>query len=244
MKLQELIQEGWKLSDITNDEKLKETYDSWCRKVKGYLNQNGFPKEKLNEIQIKMWYTANEFSKDDTRKNIIKAIKDTIVGLEEMDTISETVIPKEVGIMLIEQILNNFYLYYRSMFQNPTHGKATLSMDDLKKIQIGNEYDLQRMLYALLVTVFPLIRQEVESDNGYGGMRADLCLEEYDLIIETKCTRDSMSEKKLLEELGADGFHYQAKNVFFFVYDKKNIIKNRMHLKLLLRESGKRMERL
>ena len=44
-------------------------------------------------------------------------------------------------------------------------------MDELKKIQIGNEYDLQRMLYALLVPIFPLIRQEAESDNGYGGMR-------------------------------------------------------------------------
>lgn len=194
--------------------------------MKGFLNQNGFPKGKLNEIQIKMWYTENEFSKDDTRNSIIKAIKDTVVYLDEINTISEAVIYEAVGIRLIEQILNNFYLYYRSMFQNPLHKKATMSMDELKKIQIGNEYDLQRMLYALLVPIFPLIRQEAESDNGYGGMRADLYLEEYDLIIETKCTRASMTEKKLLEELGADGFHYKAKTVFFFVYDKKNIIKN------------------
>ena len=194
--------------------------------MKGFLNQNGFPKGKLNEIQIKMWYTENEFSKDDTRNSIIKAIKDTVVYLDEINTISEAVISEAVGIRLIEQILNNFYLYYRSMFQNPLHKKATMSMDELKKIQIGNEYDLQRMLYALLVPIFPLIRQEVESDNGYGGMRADLYLEEYDLIIETKCTRASMTEKKLLEELGADGFHYKAKTVFFFVYDKKSIIKN------------------
>ena len=194
--------------------------------MKGFLNQNGFPKGKLNEIQIKMWYTENEFSKDDTRNSIIKAIKDTVVYLDEINTISEAVIYEAVGIRLIEQILNNFYLYYRSMFQNPLHKKATMSMDELKKIQIGNEYDLQRMLYALLVPIFPLIRQEAESDNGYGGMRADLYLEEYDLIIETKCTRASMTEKKLLEELGADGFHYKAKTVFFFVYDKKSIIKN------------------
>ena len=44
MKMKELVQEGWKLLDITNDEKLKAEYDSWCRKVKGFLNQNGFPK--------------------------------------------------------------------------------------------------------------------------------------------------------------------------------------------------------
>ena len=129
-------------------------------------------------------------------------------------------------IVLLEQILNNFYLYYRSMFQNPLHKKAALSMNDLKKIRIENEYDLQRMLYALLVPVFPMIRQEVESNNGYSGMRADLYLQEQDVIIETKCTRGSMNEKKLTEELGADGFHYQANIIFFFVYDKNNIIKN------------------
>lgn len=144
MKMKELVQEGWKLLDITNDEKLKAEYDSWCRKVKGFLNQNGFPKGKLNEIQIKMWYTENEFSKDDTRNSIIKAIKDTVVYLDEINTISEAVISEAVGIRLIEQILNNFYLYYRSMFQNPLHKKATMSMDELKKIQIGNEYDLYK----------------------------------------------------------------------------------------------------
>lgn len=57
-------------------------------------------------------------------------------------------------------------------------------------------------------------------------MRADLYLQEQDVIIETKCTRGSMNEKKLTEELGADGFHYQANIIFFFVYDKNNIIKN------------------
>lgn len=57
-------------------------------------------------------------------------------------------------------------------------------------------------------------------------MRADICLEAYDLIIETKCTRINMSEKKLAEELGADGFHYNADNVYFFVCDKAGIIKN------------------
>lgn len=29
MKMKELVQEGWKLLDITNDEKLKAEYDSW-----------------------------------------------------------------------------------------------------------------------------------------------------------------------------------------------------------------------
>ena len=51
-------------------------------------------------------------------------------------------------------------------------------------------------------------------------------MKEYDVVIETKCTRETMSEKKLLEELGADAFYYQADTIFFFVYDPQDIIKN------------------
>lgn len=32
MKMKELVQEGWKLLDITNDEKLKAEYDSCAEK--------------------------------------------------------------------------------------------------------------------------------------------------------------------------------------------------------------------
>ncbi len=35
-----------------------------------------------------------------------------------------------------------------------------------------------------------------------------------------------MTEKKLTEELGADAYHYQYSNIFFFIYDKEKIIKN------------------
>lgn len=57
-------------------------------------------------------------------------------------------------------------------------------------------------------------------------MRADIYLNDYNLVIETKCTRKSISEKQLLEELGADAFHYQAENIYFFVCDKTGMIKN------------------
>lgn len=82
------------------------------------------------------------------------------------------------------------------------------------------------MLYSCLLLFFPTVRQETVNDNGYGGMRTDIYLEDYNLIIETKCTRKNMSEKKLTEELGADGFHYKADVIFFYVYDKEDIIKN------------------
>ena len=51
-------------------------------------------------------------------------------------------------------------------------------------------------------------------------------LDSCNLIIETKCTRDSMSERQLTEELGADSFHYPADNICFFIWDRSKIIKN------------------
>ena len=226
MKMKKLIEKGWEIKEIADRVSLQQEYDNWCCEIKKYLKQEGFSEEIQQEMQIKMWYVTNEFSKEETRKSIMRAIKAVIECLEENDRAQDRKKVTDREIVLLEQILNNFYLYYRSMFQNPLHKKAALSMNDLKKIRIENEYDLQRMLYALLVPVFPMIRQEVESNNGYSGMRADLYLQEQDVIIETKCTRGSMNEKKLTEELGADGFHYQANIIFFFVYDKNNIIKN------------------
>lgn len=40
-----------------------------------------------------------------------------------------------------------------------------------------------------------------------------------------------MSEKRLLEELGEDAFHYQADHIFMLVYDPVNIVKNPEALK-------------
>ena len=85
MKMKELVQGGWKLLDITNDEKLKAQYDSWCRKVKGFLKQN------------------------------------------------------------------NFYLYYRSMFQNPLHKKATMSMDELKNLQRKKNMNAEDFCFCFLL---------------------------------------------------------------------------------------------
>ena len=117
-------------------------------------------------------------------------------------------------------------MYYQAMYRDPVHKSGKLVQEILDNIKIDNEYDLQRMIYSILLPIFPTVRQEVNSDNGYGGMRADIYLKEYSLIIETKCTRESMTEKRLLEELGADSFHYKAKTLFIFVFDKKHIIKN------------------
>ncbi len=224
MGIDDIIAEGKELKGVLDKKELLEKYNLWCVKVRIYMKKTGFAEQ--DKVNVKMHYVENEFSDNDALISLKKSLGDAIQILEENALTIEDKTYKQGDLVLIEKILENFYMYYHAMFKNPVHKKGTLVSETLDAIRIGNEYDLQRMLYSLFLPIFPTIRQEVYSDNGYGGMRADLYLEWYNLIIEIKCTRKSMSEKQLIEELGADGFHYCAEIIYFFVFDKYGIIRN------------------
>ena len=80
-----------------------------------------------------------------------------------------------------------------------------------------NEYSESDTLHSLKRALTDTL-DFLEENAGY--------LDSCNLIIETKCTRDSMSERQLTEELGADSFHYPADNICFFIWDRNKIIKN------------------
>lgn len=214
------------MAGISEKKELQCKYDLWCSKVRASVKETGFSNKAQEEIKVKMHYMENEYSEIDTLKSLKKSLYSVMQFLEESSIFSEKNINRQIELRLIEKILDNFYMYYRAMYRQPVHKRGTLKAEILHAIQIGNEYDLQRMLYSILLPIFPTLRQEVYSDNGYGGMRADIYLDIYNLVIETKCTRKSMGEKQLLEELGADAFYYQAEIIYFFVCDKTEIIKN------------------
>lgn len=162
----------------------------------------------------------------DSNLSLENAVNTTLAFLENIDNHEGQRLTAKEALAFIRKGLQVFQKYVTAMYFDSPHKSGTLTEDTLKRFSIGNEYDVQRMLYAWLRPVFPLVRQEVNSDNGYGGMRADLYLDEYDLIIEVKCTRPNMTVKKLTEKLGADCFHYPAKNVYIYIYDKAGLIKN------------------
>ena len=147
-------------------------------------------------------------------------------GVIGRTTFNYCVFRKDTTLVIIETFLRNYGKYEDALFRKETHKNAGIDKETWNKIIVKNEYDIQRILYAWLRPIFPTIRKEVFSDSGYVGMRYDLFLKDYDLIIEIKCTRASMSEKKLVEELSSDVFNYKAENIFLFVYDLVHIIKN------------------
>lgn len=128
--------------------------------------------------------------------------------------------------LIISRVLHNFDKHIYEMYQKPVHGNGTLKLESLADISLGNEYDVQRLLYSLLRPIFPEARVEVPTDGGYKGYRFDIFIDSYETVIEVKCSRPNMSERKLTEEIGSDAFHYPKKHIYFFIYDKAKIITN------------------
>lgn len=86
---------------------------------------------------------------------------------------------------------------------------------------------LQHLLYAVLKPLCPDARTEVPEDTGYGLVKSDIKIPSLNTVVEAKCTRSSMGIKKLTEEIEADIVHYQADFIYFYIYDKVKIIKDR-----------------
>lgn len=74
----------------------------------------------------------------------------------------------------LEIYLENFYLFLEALTEYLPDKRATIRYENLKKIMIQNEYDLQHLLYAALKPLYPGIRKEVSKDSGIGTVREDI----------------------------------------------------------------------
>lgn len=233
MAINNILQEGKDIRELSfkcDLDILETKYKKWGNSVEEIIKQNNV--DMLGKIEKELLYINNRFSEEQNKKTIRQNIESVLSILESLtfktnkDTKGNSSLDSESALKVIRMILNNFYKYYKTMYIDEVHGKSTIKHDDLKKVRIGNEYDVQRMLYSIIVPIFPLARMEVADDDGSGTIRYDIFIEEYDVTIEVKCTRSSMNVRKLREEIGSDAFHYNTKNIFFFIYDKEAIIKN------------------
>ncbi len=244
-QIKKQVDEGEK--SITNlqlsmkSDDLQNIFEVWKSNTTKILKEI-FSEEKVyNEFLFEIDCHPNTLSKRETIKILHRGIekgikflqillKDISEGFYDKSDIEPVdkynSIDKSTALIIIRRILKNFYKYIQAMYQDKVHGNGTIRKEDLEKIKIGNEYDVQRILYALLRPIFPCVRLEVHDDAGYNSIRYDVVIDEYDVVIEVKCSRKNMKERKLTEELGADAFHYKADYLFFFIYDKDNIIKN------------------
>ena len=172
----------------------------------------------LMELEQRAYYVVNEYSDKETMSNLDSARNRVIAYLEQIMTDS----PADDRLLTI---LDNYYLFLEALLERPPHRRGGIQKEHLSGLKIQNEYDVQHLLYAYLKPLYPLARAEASEDTGYGTVRADILLDS-EHVIEVKCTRSSMPQKKLIEELEADMVHYHAEHIYFFLYDKEKIIEN------------------
>lgn len=165
-------------------------------------------------------YQKNRFSQAANDQAMLAA-RDRL--LDYLLKYSQILNPDIIKLQQLIDILNNFLLFKESLIDRPPDKRATIKPAALL---LKNEYDIQHLLYAMLKPVFPTLRSEVSSDSGVAAIRADLCIDDLSVIIEAKCSRPSMSQRDLTEEIEADMVHYSAQHIFFLIYDKDCIIKD------------------
>lgn len=196
--------------------------------LQDYMKRIGMGKDELLELQKNAYYIHNEYSDKNTKENMETAKKRVISYIEGM-------LFEEIEDEKILEMLNNFYLFLECLIERTPDKRAGIQVEQFRSLKIQNEYDVQHFLYACIKLLYPMARTEVNEDTGYGTVRTDICLDS-EHVIEVKCTRKNMSLKKLVEEIEADMIHYNAKNIYFFLYDKAKIIENPLLFKKIYEE--------
>jgi hypothetical protein len=119
--------------------------------------------------------------------------------------------------------------------------------DGRETLEITDEYDVQDLMASLLNIFFDDIREE-EYTPSYAGRasRIDFLLNDSNIALEVKKTRDTLTDKEIGEQLLVDIQRYKAhpkvKKLICFIYDPDWKIRNPKALESDLALSGKELE--
>jgi len=186
--------------------------------IKNFLKTLKTDSRYIMELEQRAYYPVNRYSDNENQFNLDAARKRVIEYLGQFTNNS-----KSDDQLLV--VLENYYLFLESLLERTPHKSGGIQKEHLAGLKIKNEYDVQHLLYAWLKPLYPMARPEVSGDTGYGVIRTDIFLDS-EHVIEVKCTRNNMKLKKLIEEIEADMVHYNAENIYFFIYDREKIIEN------------------
>ena len=215
--LEELIEQGYevkkscyKASSMTGPYMAGEKYDEWLMCCIRYLTQF-YPDEYLTNDFIEIAKKAS--GKSVTYFNQLLGILKALIEIPS--------IPKSDNIdMLLEKICINFHRCAKSIL-NRHNQRNTLIIND--------EYDVQDLLQGILRLFIDDVRPE-DYVPSYAGAnsRIDFYLPKYDTYIETKMTREGLTDKKIGEELIIDIARYRDKcsKLICFIYDKQGMLSN------------------
>jgi hypothetical protein len=136
---------------------------------------------------------------------------------------SEQEVPAASHGQRLARILDRFHAIALELAVRNRKERAPLS--------IGDEYDVQYVLRALLTIEFSDVRLEEHTPSHAGASaRADFLLKPERTIVEVKMTRAGLPDRKLGEELTVDIERYRKHpdcgELYCFVYDPEHRIGN------------------
>lgn len=220
------------MQDILNDvyEKISiakslDEYQLAVNECTEYLEKEGMG-EIADKILALSAVQINRFSKQSTQDNFEYSKNKVLACLNKEKNITHKFSENE-AVKIILSIMEHFHDYCRCLYKDDIHGRCSDSLKrNLPYLAVKNEYDLQRFMYAIIRALFPDGRVEETEDSGHHMIRKDIVIDSCDMVIELKCTNEKISERRLSEEIASDIIHYGNKYIFFYIYDKENVVKN------------------
>jgi hypothetical protein len=227
------------LRRLRTEDDPRDEYDDWARKTEVVLervfgNESRYLKDfasiryspSIYVVGTADYVFLNHFkdgmkSADALLSSALMEVKD-FWSEDPNVTIDSTVQTPAAAAARVERICQRFHLVVRQLRRRHA-GRTTLD--------VGDEYDVQDLLHALLRVEFDDIRAE-EWTPSYAGKaaRVDFLLKGYSVIVETKMTRDSISDKEVGEQLIIDIQRYQShpncEMLICFVYDPDGRMRN------------------
>lgn len=196
-------------------------YAAWVSKSERFLLQN-FPDDPQTNrfIEIGEKANGNMVHSFEELRGILLAFN--AIPVKQQKTSIDSI---------IQDICVNFHRCIRSL-KDRYSGRGTLEVKD--------EYDVQDLLRSVLKLFVSDVREEDWVPKYAGGStRTDFNLPEYKTFIETKMTRNGLSDKEVGEQLTTDILHYKSscKRLICFIYDPEGRLKNPDGLKRDLENS-------
>ena len=126
------------------------------------------------------------------------------------------------GLALLEQLTRRLPVAF-AVLRQKAHSRPG--------IEVVDEYDVQRILHAVLVLHFDEVEPEDPTPRMAGASsRLDFLLRRERIAVETKMMRDSLSLRELRKELAEDMLYFRrhpdAGALFIFIYDPDRKITN------------------
>lgn len=216
-------------------------FQKWYNKTKRFLCHH-FGEESLEFKEFEkfrfhpsMWTSPDAvFKKCHKDLTSVKGILEDYL-LEFQENNNNDNVEQKASFRELEIIFDRFHKVAIQLL-NRHNNRDTLKIED--------EYDVQDLLHALLHLYFDDIREE-EWTPSYAGssLRMDFLIKDIQTVIEVKKTRNSMTDKKLSEELIIDIEKYKAhpdcKKIYCFVYDPDRFIKNPVAIKCDIEQNHK-----